>query len=216
MNNLQAYINQLRFDFCKDTLLESNTCPNPIDQFEKWFHEAVITEVNTPNAMMVCTVNPTGQPSARILLLRNFSKKGFVFYTNYHSRKGNDLELNPKIAATFYWPELERQVRLEGTVQKQTTEESDQYFALRPDTSKLGAWTSPQSQVIESRATLEKEYEKLSSVFTGSHIKRPDFWGGYLLTPHLIEFWQGRPSRLHDRINYRLIENNWIQERLAP
>jgi pyridoxamine 5'-phosphate oxidase len=216
MEDLRLYINTLRHDFSKQTLNEKDVDASPIVQFEKWFKEAVDTHVNEPNAMTVSTATKDGKPSARILLLRNFNENGFVFYTNYTSRKGVEIGLNPYCALLFFWPELERQVRIEGILQKQTANESDLYFNTRPRGSKLGAWTSEQSKVIESREVLEKEYQKLSENFPGENIPRPANWGGFILKPLSIEFWQGRPSRLHDRILYTQESNNWKIERLAP
>ena len=216
MEDLKNYINTLRHDFSKQTLDESDVNKNPFLQFEKWFKEAVDSKVNEPNAMTVATVSPAGQPSARILLLRNFNENGFVFYTNYTSRKGENIASNPKAALLFFWPELERQVRIEGILTKQTAEESDRYFNSRPRTSKLGAWTSKQSKIIAGRNVLDQEYKKLAEKYPGENVPRPGYWGGYVLSPESIEFWQGRPSRLHDRILYTLENNNWKITRLAP
>lgn len=223
MEDLRLYINTLRHDFTKQTLDEKEIDKNPIMQFEKWFKEAVEAKVNEPNAMTVSTASKDGKPSSRIVLLRNFNDSGFVFYTNYKSRKGEEISDNPHAALLFFWPELERQVRIEGTLLKQSSEESDLYFNARPRTSKLGAWTSAQSKVIESRKVLDEEYEKLSKKYSGENIPRPAHWGGYILKPNSIEFWQGRPSRLHDRILYLLNNSNfanrqadWKIERLAP
>lgn len=216
MKDLRLYINSLRHDFAKQTLDERDVHIDPVLQFEKWFKEAVDAHVNEPNAMTVCTASKDGKPSARILLLRNFNEDGFVFYTNYTSRKGSEILDNPNCALLFFWPELERQVRIEGVLQKQTAEESDLYFKTRPRGSKLGAWTSEQSKVISSRDVLDKEYEILSKKYPGEDIPRPPYWGGFLLKPVSIEFWQGRPSRLHDRILYTKENGNWKIERLAP
>ena len=216
MEDLRLYINTLRHDFSKQTLNEKDVDASPIIQFEKWFKEAVDTHVNEPNAMTVSTATKDGKPSARILLLRNFNENGFVFYTNYTSRKGVEIGHNPYCALLFFWSELERQVRIEGILQKQSAEESDVYFNTRPRGSKLGAWTSEQSKVIESREVLETEYQKLSENFPGESIPRPANWGGFILKPVSIEFWQGRPNRLHDRIIYTQENNNWKIERLAP
>jgi pyridoxamine 5'-phosphate oxidase len=216
MENLRLYINTLRHDFSKQSLNENDVDKNPILQFEKWFKEAVEAKVNEPNAMTVCTATKDGKPSARILLIRNFDENGFVFYTNYNSRKGLEIEENPYCSILFFWPELERQVRIEGVLQKQNKEESDIYFQTRPRTSKLGAWSSPQSKVIESRNVLDEAYQKNSEKFPGDNVPRPEFWGGYLLKPNSIEFWQGRPSRLHDRIVYKKQNAEWEIMRLAP
>jgi pyridoxamine 5'-phosphate oxidase len=216
MDDLRNYINTLRHDFSKQTLDEKDVHRNPIIQFSKWFTEAVDAKVNEPNAMTVCTATKDGIPSARILLLRNFDDNGFVFYTNYNSRKGGEIDENPNAALLFFWPELERQVRIEGVLSRQTNEESDLYFKSRPRTSKLGAWTSAQSKVIASRTILDEEYENLSKRFPGEDVPRPPHWGGYILKPSSIEFWQGRPSRLHDRILFIQEENEWKISRLAP
>lgn len=216
MEDLRLYINTLRHDFAKQTLDEKQVNTNPIVQFEAWFKEAVNAKVNEPNAMTVCTATKDGKPSARILLLRNFSDSGFAYYSNYTSRKGREIEENSNCALLFFWPELERQVRIEGTVEKQTAEESDLYFNTRPRSSKLGAWTSEQSKVIASRDILAKEFELFSAKFPDEQVPRPPHWGGYLLKPVSIEFWQGRPSRLHDRILYTKGNDGWKIERLAP
>jgi pyridoxamine 5'-phosphate oxidase len=213
MEDLRVYINTLRHDFAKQTLNESEVNASPVLQFEKWFKEAINANVNEPNAMTVCTATKEGKPSARILLLRNFNENGFVYYTNYNSRKGHEIEENPNAALLFFWPELERQVRIEGPLQKQNTEESDLYFNTRPRTSKLGAWTSEQSKVIANREVLSADYEKFSELYPTDEVPRPPHWGGYVLNPGSIEFWQGRPSRLHDRIKQA---NGWKIERLAP
>lgn len=216
MEDLRLYINTLRHDFAMQTLDEKQVNSNPIQQFEAWFKEAVNAKVNEPNAMTVCTATKDGKPSARILLLRNFSENGFVYYSNYTSRKGREIEENPNCSLLFFWPELERQVRIEGTVEKQTAEESDLYFNTRPRSSKLGAWTSEQSKVIASREILAKEFELFSAKFPDEQVPRPPHWGGYLLQPLSVEFWQGRPSRLHDRILYTKGNDCWKIERLAP
>lgn len=216
MDDLRNYINTLRHDFSKQTLDEKDADKNPIDQFSKWFKEAVDSNVNEPNAMCLSTVSSEGKPSSRILLLRNFNENGFVFYTNYTSRKGEEISTNQNVALLFFWPELERQVRIEGKLSKQSSQESDLYFNSRPRTSKLGAWTSAQSKVIESRKVLDEEYKKLSEKYPGENVPRPDYWGGYILEPETLEFWQGRPSRLHDRILYTQDSKGWKIERLAP
>ncbi|MBL0329138.1 MAG: pyridoxamine 5'-phosphate oxidase [Bacteroidetes bacterium] len=216
MEDLRLYINTLRHDFAKQTLGKKDVHVNPILQFEKWFKEAVESKVNEPNAMTVATATSDGKPSARILLLRNFDEKGFVFYTNYTSRKGGEILKNPYASLLFFWPELERQVRIEGRLTKQSAEESDAYFQTRPRTSKLGAWTSEQSRVVASRSVLDEEYKKLSEKYPGEVVPRPIYWGGYVLEPTSIEFWQGRPSRLHDRLLYTKEKSSWKLERLAP
>lgn len=216
MEDLRLYINTLRHDFSKQTLDEKDVLKHPVLQFEKWFKEAVESKVHEPNAMTVATATKDGKPSSRILLLRNFNEAGFVFYTNYTSRKGDEISDNPYAALLFFWPELERQVRIEGVLKKQSSEESDIYFATRPRGSKLGAWTSEQSKIVASREVLDQAYETLSKKYPGEEIPRPAFWGGYVLEPTAIEFWQGRPSRMHDRILYTKENAGWKIERLAP
>jgi len=216
MEDLRLYINTLRHDFAKQTLDKKDVNTNPVLQFEKWFKEAVEAKVNEPNAMTVATATADGKPSARILLLRNFDENGFVFYTNYTSRKGEEILKNPYASLLFFWPELERQVRVEGKLTKQSAEESDKYFQTRPRASKLGAWTSEQSRVIANRQALDDEYEKISQKYPGENVPRPIYWGGYILEPTSIEFWQGRPSRLHDRLLYTKEKGSWKIERLAP
>ncbi|MES2590270.1 MAG: pyridoxamine 5'-phosphate oxidase [Bacteroidota bacterium] len=216
MEDLRLYINTLRHDFAKQSLDEKEVNPSPIQQFETWFKEAVDAKVNEPNAMTVSTATKEGKPSARILLLRNFTDEGFVYYTNYTSRKGRELTENPYCALLFFWPELERQVRIEGRIQQQTPEESEIYFNTRPRSSKLGAWTSEQSKVIANREVLNVQYTKLSEKYPDEQVPRPPHWGGYLLKPTTVEFWQGRPSRLHDRILYTAENDGWKIERLAP
>jgi len=216
MEDLRLYINTLRHDFAKQTLDKKDVNTNPVLQFEKWFKEAVEAKVNEPNAMTVATATADGKPSARILLLRNFDENGFVFYTNYTSRKGEEILKNPYASLLFFWPELERQVRIEGKLTKQSAEESDKYFQTRPRASKLGAWTSEQSRAIANRQALDDEYEKISQKYPGENVPRPIYWGGYILEPTSIEFWQGRPSRLHDRLLYTKEKGSWKIERLAP
>lgn len=216
MEDLRAYINNLRHDFAKQTLDKKDVDANPIVQFTKWFKEAVESKVNEPNAMTLATASMDGKPSARIVLLRNFNQNGFVFYTNYTSRKGGEILKNPYASILFFWPELERQVRIEGKLTKQSAEESDNYFNTRPRTSKIGAWTSEQSRVVASRKALDDEFEKMSLKYPEENVPRPIYWGGYILEPISIEFWQGRPNRLHDRLLYSKENSGWEIERLAP
>lgn len=215
MDDLRLYINSLRHDFTKQTLDKKDVNSSPFLQFEKWFKEAVDAKVNEPNAMTVSTVSADGKPSSRIILLRNFDEQGFVFYTNYNSRKGIEITTNPNAALLFFWPELERQVRIEGILKKQSSEESNKYFDTRPRESKLGAWTSEQSKPIESRDILDKAYDENSKKYP-NEVPRPSFWGGYILKPECVEFWQGRPSRLHDRILYSRKNESWMIDRLSP
>ncbi|CAN5348647.1 pyridoxamine 5'-phosphate oxidase [soil metagenome] len=214
--NFSEYLGKLRHDFSKMSLDESMVENDPIKQFESWFKEAVEAKVNEPNAMTVSTVNKNNSPSSRILLLRDFSVNGFVFYTNYNSRKAKEIEQNNSAAILFFWPELERQIRIEGKLMKQSAAESDRYFNSRPRGSKLGAWTSPQSEIISDRKAIDDELEIITKRFEGKEIPRPEWWGGFVLVPERIEFWQGRPSRLHDRICYLRVKEKWNIVRLAP
>jgi pyridoxamine 5'-phosphate oxidase len=210
-------IADLRKEYSSKNLLETDIEKNPIGQFEKWWHEAVNSQIDEVNAMTLATASGDGMPSARIMLLKGFDKNGFVFFTNYKSYKAMHLEENPKACLVFFWKELERQVRITGLGKRVPEKESDEYFLSRPVGSQVGAWTSNQSQVIESRQWLEDRYLKLTEEFKQKELKRPAHWGGYLVTPVIVEFWQGRPSRLHDRIQYTL-ENDgtWTIERLSP
>jgi pyridoxamine 5'-phosphate oxidase len=210
-------IANLRRDYSTQTLLESDVASNPIDQFDKWWLQAIASDIVEPNAMTLATASCDGLPSARIVLLKDFNKDGFVFYTNYNSYKGMQLAENPKACLVFYWKELERQVRIVGLVSKTPAPESDEYFYSRPLGSQIGALASPQSQVITNREWLDARYNALAKETENASIERPEHWGGYLVQPVVIEFWQGRPSRLHDRIQYTLEEaGSWKIERLAP
>lgn len=206
----------IRREFTQKGLDEKDVCENPIEQFETWFIEALNSEAIEPNAMILSTSTTEGKPSSRVVLLKQFTDKGFSFFTNYESHKGKDLFINPYCALNFVWHELERQVRIEGIAERLPETESDKYFEIRPEKSKLGAWASPQSKVIPNRQYIEEQEVKFNNEFIGQTIKRPDNWGGYIVKPLLIEFWQGRRNRLHDRIQYRLGEKEWIIERLAP
>lgn len=209
-------IADLRRDYSHATLSEHEVDPDPIRQFAKWFDEALAAQVPEPNAMSVATVGSNGRPSSRILLLKDFDQRGFTWYTNYTSRKAQDLQANPYAALIFHWVELERQVRIEGKVERVPASESDAYFAIRPLKSRLGAIASDQSQSIASRALLEKKFDTAEQQF-GDNPPRPSHWGGYRLTPEVIEFWQGRSSRLHDRVLYsRTEDSNWQRQRLQP
>ncbi|MEI6950757.1 pyridoxamine 5'-phosphate oxidase [Paraflavisolibacter sp. H34] len=210
-------IGDLRREYASKSLLESDVALHPMEQFGKWFREVLDSEIDEANAMTLATASATGIPSARIMLLKGFDKDGFVFFTNYQSFKGLQLEENPKAGLLFFWKELERQVRVTGLVKKISAEESDAYFHSRPEGSRIGAWTSPQSQVVESREWLDAQYLKRLDEFKGKAVPRPSHWGGFLVQPIIVEFWQGRPSRLHDRIQYSLQEDQtWKIERLAP
>ncbi len=210
-------IADIRKDYRLQTLGEHDVADNPIAQFSKWWDEATASDITEINAMTLATVSPEGKPEARIVLLKGFDEKGFIFFTNYDSAKGKEMAANPYAALVFFWKELERQVRVEGKVEKVSAEESDAYFNSRPIGSRVGAWASPQSQVIKSRTEIEEKWKINQEKFSGSKIPRPSFWGGYRVKPTSIEFWQGRSSRLHDRLRYRQNEaKNWLLERLAP
>jgi pyridoxamine 5'-phosphate oxidase len=197
-------------------LNERDADSSPFGQFEKWYKEAESAVPILPNAMTLATATPEGVPSARVVLLKDFDERGFVFYTNYKSPKGRELDENSVAALCFYWPELGRQVRISGTVSKTTTEESDAYFHTRPVDSQLGAWASNQSEVISGRDVLETRMDELVREYEGKQIPLPPYWGGYRLAPSVVEFWQSRPSRLHDRLRYTRVEGEWVIERLAP
>ena len=208
---------QLRKDYAGEELVVANMFENPVAQFETWMEKAVECKGNDPNAMVLATVGPEGIPSSRVVLLRGFGDDGFQFFTNYGSRKSKEIEYNPLVSATFYWPEIMKQVRLEGKAYKLTEKESDEYFASRPRNSQIGAWASPQSEVLESRKVLEQKYDELISKFEGAEVPRPSGWGGYTIKPDYFEFWQGRADRLHDRISYQKNkDNSWTIIRLSP
>ena len=207
----------LREDYRAKTLEINDINSNPFLLFKNWFQEALNSSVKEANAMTIATVDAEGKPSARIVLLKGFDEKGFIFYTNYDSKKGQDLAANPHIAAVFLWKDLERQIRIEGKAKKITKAASLQYFQSRPKGSQIGAWASPQSQVIPDRSILENNVVALKEKYKDAdNLPIPNHWGGYVIVPTLIEFWQGRSSRLHDRIRYKLKGENWIIERLAP
>ena len=209
-------IADLRLEYSQATLSEHEVDADPIRQFAHWFDAALAAEISEPNAMNLATIGKLGRPSARIVLLKDFDARGFTWYTNYSSRKGQDLLEHPYAAITFHWGELERQIRIEGTVERVTDEENDNYFSIRPIKSRLGAIASAQSMPIESRELLEKQFEEASEKF-GETPPRPAHWGGYRLKPDLLEFWQGRRSRLHDRVLYTLDTNgSWQRSRLQP
>lgn len=207
----------LREDYRAKTLEIEEVADNPIQQFEVWFKEALESAIKEPNAMTVATIGLNAKPSARILLLKGFDTQGFLFYTNYDSQKGKELAHNPNIALVFLWKELERQVRIEGKAKKISAKRSADYFRSRPKGSQIGAWASPQSQALTNRKELEENYTRLEQQYMNQLVlPKPPHWGGYLVIPDRMEFWQGRSSRLHDRINYTLQEDQWLIERLAP
>jgi len=206
----------IRRDYTLKQLDEQEVDRNPFTQFSLWFDEVLNADVLEPNAMIIATSTLEGKPSARVVLLKQFDNRGFSFFTNYHSRKALDLEQNPYASLVFFWPELERQVRIEGSISKVSETESDNYFNSRPEGSKVAALVSPQSQVIPNRNLIESLQFDYQQKFSAKPINRPTNWGGYLLCPSLFEFWQGRTNRLHDRIQYRLVNGEWVIERLAP
>jgi pyridoxamine 5'-phosphate oxidase len=211
-------IADLRQDYKLQSLDQKDVAQNPIEQFKKWFTEALNSELLEPNAMTLATANAEGKPSARIVLLKDVDNQGFTFFTNYDSRKGAEMSANPHAALCFCWLELQRQIRIEGLIERIDKAASDAYFHSRPIGSQIGAWSSPQSQVIADRSVLEEREESYKKRFgtEGVQIPRPEHWGGYILKPTMIEFWQGRSSRLHDRIRYVFENEVWMIDRLAP
>jgi len=210
-------LSNLRSEYQRDELSEEAAAPDAIEQFSRWFEDARAAGVREVNAMSLATASADGCPCARIVLLKDFDASGFVFYTNYESRKGRELHDNPRACALFFWVELERQVRIEGTVSRVPSQESDQYFSQRPLEARFGAWASPQSAAIADRAQLEARLAEVRARFAGQpDPPRPAHWGGYRIAPARIEFWQGRPSRLHDRLLYVRDPGGWLRSRLAP
>lgn len=214
-------ISSIRQEYLLATLSEKEVSPSPIDQFERWLNEAMKSEVLEPTAMVLSTVSAEGQPSSRVVLLKDLDSNGFVFYTNYSSKKGVELSQNARASLLFFWPELQRQIRIEGEVKRVNPEQSTTYFQSRPKGSQLGAWASPQSQVVPHREFLDERIEEMEKKFEGLEVlPRPEHWGGFSLIPNRIEFWQGRGSRMHDRIRYERtsssVTSEWKIERLAP
>lgn len=210
-------LSDLRREYTLAGLKESDLDPSPFKQFDKWFQQALAAALPEPNAMTLATATLDGKPSARIVLLKGFDEHGFVFFTNYESQKGRDLSANPQAALVCYWIELERQVRISGCVSRAPVEESAEYFRSRPLGSQLGAWASQQSEVVDGRKILEDRLEQLTQEYQTKPVPLPPYWGGYRVAPETIEFWQGRPNRLHDRLRYTLQPgNNWLIERLSP
>jgi pyridoxamine 5'-phosphate oxidase len=210
-------IADLRKDYTLKDLNENEIDKNPFIQFKIWFNQSVAAQLPEPNAMTLATCTPDGKPSARMVLLKDIDEQGFVLFTNYQSQKGQEISVNPQAALVFWWAELERQVRIVGTVEKISSAQSDSYFEVRPPFSRLGAWASNQSQVIANRDVLEAQLIEFQRQYENQEVPRPPHWGGFRVIPQEIEFWQGRSSRLHDRLRYTLIDNgNWKIERLSP
>lgn len=210
-------LSEIRSDYSKMTLDINTVGKNPIEQFEKWFQEAMSSSIPEPNALTLSTVSEDGRPSGRIVLLKGVEKGKFVFYSNYQSQKGKELEKNPACGLTFFWPELERQVRIEGIASRADSASSERYFQSRPLESQVGAWASPQSAIISNREILDERVKKIQEKFEGlEKLPKPNQWGGYEVEPLKIEFWQGRPNRLHDRIVFTKVDDAWQIHRLAP
>jgi pyridoxamine 5'-phosphate oxidase len=218
-NNMELkseQLTELRREYQSRSFDETDVKKDPFTQFGLWFNEALKADVNEPNAMCLSTTTVDGRPSARIVLLKGFDEKGLTFFTNYDSHKGRLLDSNPYVALTFFWPELERQVRIEGKSEKISAEDSDKYFSSRPVSSQWGAHASPQSRQVESRKVLEEKYNEISKKYQTGKVPRPANWGGYLVRPDMFEFWQGRSSRLHDRFKFTPQGTSWVSGRLAP
>ena len=207
---------QLRKEFAQRELSETNVDRDPFAQFQRWFDDAVRAHVHLPTAMALATATTDGRPSARMVLLKLMDNRGFVFFTNFESKKADDLTKNPNASLLFHWVELERQVCIDGSVERATREEAEQYFKTRPYESQLSAWASKQSSVIPSRSELEKSFEEVRARYPSDEVPLPPFWGGFRVIPTTFEFWQGRENRLHDRIRYRKEAEQWVIERLAP
>ena len=215
---MQQDLSDYRKSYEKSELLEGTVKENPMEQFQKWFYEVEATDgLEEPNAMTLATIGLDGYPKSRVVLMKKYTFEGFIFYTNYNSEKGKAIEEHPEVCLSFFWPNMERQIIIKGTVEKVAENLSDGYFESRPLGSRLGAIVSPQSDVIPSRKVLESKLSQLEKEYEGKDVERPSYWGGYLVRPVSLEFWQGRPNRLHDRIRYTLQEDyNWKIERLAP
>ena len=209
-------IANIRKDYIQGVLSEQDILPDAIQQFEKWWSEAIASEIEEPNAMTLATINEQGFPSARIVLVKDISEQGFSFFSNYNSDKGQQINAQNRGALLFFWKELERQVRIEGTIEKLSDADSDAYFASRPRGSRIAAWSSPQSEIIADRSVLDQRAAEFEEKFQNQDVPRPPHWGGYLVRPLSIEFWQGRSSRMHDRLKYIKEGNGWKIERLAP
>jgi len=214
--DIKNFVTTIRRDYSQKGFDEKSALENPFEQFEVWMSEAIAANVFEPNAMVLATAAKDGKPTSRIVLLRGFDTEGFTFFTNYDSRKSREIEENPQSSLLFFWAEIERQVRIDGTASKAAAEVSDSYFATRPRESQIGAWISPQSEVIENRGILEQKYAEAARQWEGKVIQRPPNWGGFVVRPEVFEFWQGRESRLHDRLVYTKAGTGWEIKRLAP
>lgn len=209
-------LSDLRREYAGGGLDETDLEPDPVAMFRRWMQDALRAGLFEPNALVLSTADPAAAPTSRIVLLKGLDERGFVFFTNYTSRKGRELAANPSAALLFPWHQLERQVRVEGTVSRLSAAENDAYFATRPRASQVGAWASPQSQVVADRLTLDREYDEQLTRFGEGDVPRPEHWGGYCVAPQSVEFWQGRLGRMHDRLRYRRTDGGWAVERLAP
>lgn len=216
LEEVRSYINTVRRDFASKPLSRQDLDENPLEQFAKWMEEAVNAQILDPYAMCLSTVNSAGHPSSRIVYWRDVESDGFVFYTNYNSRKGIEIATNPYVALNFHWSELDRQIRIEGPIRKVSTEMSDNYWATRPRESRIGAWASAQSSIVSSPDQLQNSVKELEGKFGDGEVPRPTYWGGYVVEPERIEFWQGRPNRLHDRFVYLKSGDGWTMEQLSP
>jgi pyridoxamine 5'-phosphate oxidase len=217
MSEINKVLANMRKDYASHALLEESADPNPFKQFKQWMDEVIKGELNYLNAMTLSTVSKDGFPSSRVVLLKSFDENGFTFYTNYESKKGIELDFNPKASLNFFWQEYERQVRLVGTVVRTSEKDSDEYFSIRPHESQIGTWASHQSSILESRNSLDERVIEFQKQFEGKVIPRPPYWGGFIVKPIYFEFWQGRPNRLHDRLSYTKEKSEtWKIERLSP
>lgn len=209
-------LRDIRTNYMKFELSESSVQKDPFSQLSLWLNDAVSEKIQEPTAMILSTIDQHGNPESRVVLLKELKAEGLVFYTNYNSKKGQQLAENKHVSVVFFWPELERQIRIKGVAEKISENESEEYFQSRPIDSQLGAWASPQSQIIESRQILDENYSYCQEYFRNNELKKPPHWGGFLIRPEYFEFWQGRSNRLHDRIEFCLYENQWKIQRLAP